>query len=261
MKQNIEDKDIIEILKSRPDLLSSAIKETNNFTLRNIIGSPAPLLPYMQPVPSIRPEFAKLDVGGYGLQVLIDRWDFLTVADIGSGEGAHAKILEQHGKEVTTVDMGKSKYFQKSDSSSAHSIIGNFMEIDTSKQFDCVWASHILEHQPNVQIFIKKLCDWVRPNGILAITVPPLKYQVVGGHLSLWTPGHLLYNLVLSGLNCRYAHVMFYHYNITAILRKEVIELPDLSFDYGDVELLREWLPSGFYEGIDGHSPDILTKF
>ncbi len=258
--QQISDQKILDLLKNRPDLLNLALKNLDRSSLKKLLGSPAALLPHMAPSPKIKPEYAKLDVSGLGLQILIDEWDFDTVVDIGSGEGAHSKILREKGKKVTEIDLGKSIYFQKSSNSYSNVILGDFNSLEPEETYDCVWASHILEHQPNVQSFINRLCSWIKPKGILAITVPPLKFEVVGGHLSLWTPGHLLYNLVFSGINCREAQVFTYHYNITVIVRNETFSLPELTFDYGDVGLLQNWLPPGFYEGVDGFAPDFMKQ-
>src|SRR5690606_36120022 len=82
--------------------------------------------------------------------------------------------------------------------------------------------------------------------GVLALTVPPLKSRIVGGHVSLWNAGLLLYNLVLAGFDCSRARILQYGYNISVILTKTPAELPrDLSFDRGDLRRLRPFLPGG----------------
>ena len=87
---------------------------------------------------------------------------------------------------------------------------------------------------------------------MLAITVPPAMHQIVGGHLSVWNAGLLLYHLILAGFDCRNAHVCQYGYNISVILRKRLIELPALHYDSGDINRLAQFLPDGLSEGFNG---------
>jgi hypothetical protein len=82
-----------------------------------------------------------------------------------------------------------------------------------------VWCSHVLEHQPNAGLFLAKLIRDCRDGGILAITVPPAKTEIVGGHVSLWNAGLLLYRLALTGIDCRDARVKTYGYNVSVIVR------------------------------------------
>ena len=42
----------------------------------------------------------------------------------------------------------------------------------------------------------------MKDDGVLAITVPPGESLVIGGHLTNWNAGILLYNLVLAGFDC-----------------------------------------------------------
>ncbi|WP_378949636.1 class I SAM-dependent methyltransferase [Mesorhizobium sp. ANAO-SY3R2] len=205
-------------------------------------------------VPSLvtRPEFSHLPRSGFGLQYLIDNYRFSTVLDVGSGEGAHALVLEGVGKKVTRLDLGKSAYFDK-DTDSDNVIVADLMTYQPSRVWDCVWASHVLEHQVDANRCIKKLGSLVAEGGILAVTVPPFKNNIVGGHVSAWNQGMLLYQFIMAGLDCRHAEFFKYGYNITLIIRKKEIELPEnMSFDIGDIEMLSEFFPAGFYHGIDG---------
>jgi SAM-dependent methyltransferase len=144
---------------------------------------------------------------------------------------------------VTAVDLGGSPYFAQKDER-VQVAVGNFNEMMFEKQFDCVWASHILEHQPDVQSFLNHVSAVLKEGGVLAITVPPLKHQIVAGHVSLWNAGLLLYRLVLARFDCRDARVLQYDYNISVILHKRTITLPDgISFDAGDLRKLRQFFP------------------
>lgn len=205
----------------------------------------------------LRDEFlplVKSSTAGQALQKLIDDYQFNTVLDVGSGQGLHAQILANHGKKVTTVDFGTSMYFQKSESNSdIDSFFGNFFDFPEEQEYECIWCSHTLEHQLNVNLFLTKMKRLLRQNGVLAITVPPLKHDVVGGHLSLWNAGTLMYNLVMAGFDCSKAAILQYGYNISIIVTKNEITLPDtLTYDRGDLELLADFFPPFVQQGFDG---------
>jgi len=166
--------------------------------------------------------------------------DCKTILDVGSGDGIHAKKFRESGKEVYTISL-----IPPAD------IIGDFLDIDLPK-FDCIWASHVLEHQRNVGLFLDKCFNTLKDDGLLAITVPPLKHEIVGGHVTLWNAGLLLYNLILAGFDCSKAIVKQYGYNISVILRKKAISHKDLLMDYGDIEKLSKYFPFEAVHGFDG---------
>jgi len=182
-------------------------------------------------------------MGSEAIQKLLSEYYFETVLDIGCGEGIHSEIFLQNGKQVTGIDYGRSCYFEKN-SGKFNSVIADFNTYEFGLEYDCVWCSHVLEHQININAFLKKVFSVLKEGGILALTVPPMKSVIVGGHVSLWNAGLLMYNLVLAGFNCRNAKVKTYGYNISLIVEKETIpELPQLHFDAGDIKLLSDYLP------------------
>jgi len=160
--------------------------------------------------------------------------DFRSVLDVGSG-GVHADIFKNAGKEVTTINLYNAD------------VVGNYLHHDF--KVDCIWASHVLEHQPNPNLFLRKCFRDLNENGILAVTVPPLKHDIVGGHVTLWNAGILLYQLVLAGFDCAQASVKTYGYNISVIVKKKPFTMPKLSMDSGDIEKLYPYLP--IKEGLD----------
>lgn len=189
-------------------------------------------------------------LSGVGLNYLLEKKKFKTVLDIGSGSGEHANEFEKFGKEVTRFDFGKSRAF----TDSGKVLIGDFVKHTFDKKYDLVWASHVLEHTVHTHAFLTKIHEAVKPNGLVAITVPPAKPEFVGGHVTLWTPALLLYRLVLAGFDCSNAKVFLYGYNISVILTatKNGIDISELAWDYNDINRLRQWLPKGLKVGIDG---------
>lgn len=206
---------------------------------------PEKIVPFRSP-------FNELPYAGLAMQVLIENYAFETVLDIGCGQGLHADCFLQHTKQVTSIDYGKSIYFEKNTTTHA-TILCDFNTYQFADTYDCVWASHVLEHQLNPHIFLKKIFALLKEGGVLAITVPPLKHNIVGGHVSLWNGGLLLYHLVLAGFDCVNASVFRYGYNISVIVKKCSIELPELAYDAGDIQRLAAFLPNGFTENAYGN--------
>lgn len=156
------------------------------------------------------------------------------ILDIGGGKARqHASFFEAAGHTVKVNDFFSSSNY-----------IGKFIDVNFDKQFDCVWCSHCLEHQLNVNTFLKKVNTVCKDGGLVCITVPPLKHTIVGGHVTLWNAGLLLYNLVMANFDCSEAMIRSYGYNISVILKKKYIDLPELVYDKGDLRTLRDFFPS-----------------
>ena len=167
--------------------------------------------------------------------------------DIGCGVGTHCDKFKDLGKSVVAIDLSN-RY--------SDAINENYIDYQFNKQFDCVWCCHVLEHQHNVQLFLQKIHSELKENGLLAITVPPLKHEIVGGHVTLWNAGLLIYNLVLAGFDCSHARIKTIGYDISIILNKNSITIPKLKHDRGDIETLKSYLPEFFYHGVDGQILD-----
>jgi SAM-dependent methyltransferase len=170
--------------------------------------------------------------------------DVRSVLDIGSGAGEQAAFLRARGKLVTTVSLGRAD------------VVADYLTTNLGP-VDGIWASHVLEHMPNVGAFLGKCFSDLRDDGVLAVTVPPAKHEIVGGHVSLWNAGLLLYRLVLAGFDCRAARVGTYGYNVSVIVRKVPAVLPALAMDAGDIERLAEFFPVAVAQGFDGELPNI----
>ena len=174
------------------------------------------------------------------------------ILDIGGGSGRHSLLFAERGNQVTYNDFydpGLTHPAVKVD-------VGDFM-LKRYSAFDVTWISHVLEHQTNVNAFLRKVIDSTWDDGLIAITVPPAKQDIVSGHYTLWNAGLVLYNLVMAGINTRNAAVLRYGYNISVLVRKEVITLPKMKYDYGDLTALKGFFPIELEWGIDSFNGDI----
>ena len=182
--------------------------------------------------------------GHLALQYCLGLKDVVSVLDVGSGGGIHSNLFDEAGFQVTAIDYGKSPLYVENPR--VRQIVADFNEYPFTEQFDCVWACHVLEHQLNPNLFLKKVHALTKEGGYAAITVPPLKQTIVGGHVTLWNAGMLLYHLVLAGFDCSDAHVRTYGYNVSVIVKKRSINvLPIIAYDSGDIRLIRDYLPDG----------------
>jgi len=175
-----------------------------------------------------------------------------SVLDVGSGGGEQALAFVRAGKEVTCVDYGVSVYAQAATAEAGYNrILGDFNLLLVGKLYDLVWSSHTLEHQPNVGVFLTKLNAFCRPGGWVCITVPVCHRAMWGGHLTLWTPGLLAYNTVLTGVDISQALLIHGRREFSLLYQPQPATLPSLSYDSGDIRALAPLLPPWCREGAD----------
>ena len=191
----------------------------------------------------IKFQYNKYIRGELAMKKLVSDYQFETVLDIGCGNGSASRFFTENGKVVTACDYGRSVSFK--DTMAKDVIIGDFNTLDFGdKKYDCIWCSHVLEHQLNVQSFLEKINSLLAEGGVLCVTVPPYKNQTLGGHVSWWSRGMLLYRLVLAGFDCTDAEICRYGYNISAIVKKKSISILNLlSYDGGDMMIIKNYLP------------------
>jgi len=202
-----------------------------------------------------------------GLIKLVENYNFNTVLDIGSGEGIHANYLRKVGKIVDTIDFGNSFYSSKSKDEITY--IGNFIEINFEKKYDCVFCSHILEHSLNIHLFLKKIHTLLNDNGVLLISVPPVRDKLVGGHVNQFTKGSMILHLIHSGFDCSEISYHTYGYNQTFILKKNDINIDKfkLVMDTDDLYTLKDFFPNALkkklkeseYKGVFLHRHKTLN--
>ena len=188
--------------------------------------------------------------------------DFQTVLDIGAGKMEATEEFIKNGKHVDICDFDDSLYFQNTtcDKGKINKLyLGDFLQVSIDKQYDALWCAHVLEHQLNPNIFLTKIHSLIKENGYLCIIVPPRKPTIVGGHVSIWNAGLLLYHLVHAGFDCSEAIVRQYDYNIGIIVKKRSMKLPKIHYDIGDLIKLQHFFPTALNLCNDSFNGDILN--
>src|SRR5262245_8659531 len=187
-------------------------------------------------MPATHPAATRPLMAAEALDKLLAEYDLQTVLDVGCAPGRPPERFRSAGKTATGIDIvGLADGV----------IVADYLRHEFERPFDCLWLSHVLEHQLNVNFFLRKVFADLREGGVLAVTVPPLKHAIVGGHVTLWNAGLVLYNLVLAGFDCRQARVKQYGYNISVITPKIPAAVPyrELHYDDGDIDLLARFFP------------------
>lgn len=195
------------------------------------------------------------------IKYAIKNLNFKTVLDVGAGRCLQTKFLKEKGKKVYTCD------FENIDGAHCSSNIkydysGDFLDINfNNEKFDFVFSSHVLEHQRNVGMFLDKMASLVSENGFICIVLPIRKPFVTGGHLSIWNPGILLYNLVMAGVDCSECCIIQKDYDIGLVVKfkKFDINKHSLTYDRGDVDLLSKYFPFELKEPFNGDIMNLNT--
>ena len=207
-------------------------------------------------------KFAPYNFLGEKILKMLIKKEFTTILDIGAGGLEATEQFIQNDKIVDICDFDDSAYYKNTtvDKTKINDrYIGDFFEIEFNKSYDAIWCAHVLEHVLNPNIFLKKIHSLIKEGGFLCIVVPPRKPQIIGGHVSLWNGGLLLYHLVLAGFDCSNAIVHQYDYNIGVIVKKKSINLPKLNYDIGDIIKLKEFFPKELRTETDSFNGDILN--
>jgi SAM-dependent methyltransferase len=179
---------------------------------------------------------------GDALYKFINDYSFTNLLEIGPGPGIQNRILKEHtSSSITTIDISN-KLFDAD-------ILSDYTLYKFEDQFDAIWCSHVLEHIIEPQTFLKKLYADLKEGGLLAITVPPLKHDIVQGHVTLWNAGLLLIHLIRAGFDCTDARVGTYGYNVSVIIRKKSIIDPEKSERSDQPYRLYDYLPNSIILG------------
>jgi len=168
--------------------------------------------------------------------------DPCSVTDMGTGWGISSKIFLHYGFNVTGLSLTDGLPSNLKSERYTH-VKEDFMMADVP-QADIVWASMIIEHMPNVGLFLERCRELTKPGGLLCIIAPtdPMSL-LVEGHLTFWTPAHLLINLVHAGLDCSEAEWYTQGRDLGLMVRRKDRPPIEFNYDRGDFKLLQPYLP------------------
>ena len=169
--------------------------------------------------------------------------------DIGCGQGLQGRMFQDYGKDVVGLTMSKNNGYAGECISKVEYV--DFLKYKSDKKFDIVWASHMLEHVPNVQEFVDKMKEHVKKGGIIAITVPAREKNILLTHVHSFSAGRILRYLLCAGIDCRNAEILEYGYNLSVIIpdiqfiseNYDVEGMQNQSADFQEVDHIFKYLP------------------
>jgi len=169
----------------------------------------------------------------------------LTVMDVGVGLGITSAAFLAFGYDVIGLSLEDAFPSVKAHKNYSH-VKEDLFDADLP-QADIVWASHIIEHMPNVGLFLERCRSLTKQDGWFCIVVPSAGMDLlVDGHLTFWTPAHLIYNMVLAGFDCSEAMYYTKGDDIGLVVRRKDRPYIDLGYDYGDLSALSPYFPVAF---------------
>lgn len=188
------------------------------------------------------------------LEYLVENFKFKTVLDIGCGTGDFFYFLHKnnitfkgHGIDLVNsedIAIHNFKY---------HKI--NFLDFKYEFLFDLIFSSHTIEHNPDTEIFLKHMFSLLKPNGIFCLIWPIPKPEIVGGHVHIFNMGLMLYNIVRLGIDCRHVSMIKCGYNQAIIGKYKTFDLPSLTYNRFEIDLLSKYFPFPAKQGFDGDNP------
>lgn len=122
-----------------------------------------------------------------------------TILDIGCGPGIHLNYFRS--KELVGTGLDRNPDYFRFHGEIEH--VEGIRQLD-GRQFDYVFASHVLEHYPNTFATILDWRCYLKDGGTMIIFVPPFNRDVSNDHWSTgWNVGQLAMTLVAAGFDCR----------------------------------------------------------
>ncbi len=252
MKQSQEEKDLLDDIYEK----KSKVTYDFNYISSAVNGQKAILGTVEADVSGRFGRWAKEDFRAQKLaQLSTQAISNGSILDVGGGNLLAASFFANKKFEVDVCDFGTSPYLSNDalkNSGIRDFIDGDFNSIEIHKKYDLIWTAHVLEHQLNVHQFLEKVVHLIKDDGFIALAVPPRKPFIVSGHINLFNPGLLLYRVILAGVDCSDAKIFQYDGNICLLVKVKKIKLPNLNYDLGDIEILKEYFPNSPTDGFNG---------
>ncbi len=149
-----------------------------------------------------------------------------TVLDVGLGYGHHSVYFADRGFQVTGITTHCTAALQRL----AETKRFTFRQMDMhwldfeDETFDLVWSHHSLEHTFSPMLALREWLRVLKKEGLLAVTVPPHKAEIVSGHFNVgWSVGQLIYLLGVCGYEIRSGRFVEEGYNVRALVRRPLV--------------------------------------
>lgn len=175
--------------------------------------------------------------------------------DVGCGTGDFLLTCKTNGWNVVGVEPNKNAQelaVSKLNKNKNTEIVSDINEV-TSQQFDVITLWHVLEHVPDLEIYILKLKTLLKPNGVLVIAVPNYKSYDAMHYKQFWAafdvPRHLWH------FSKKSIQLLFTNYKM------KVTKIIPMKFDSFYVSLLSEKYKTGNSNYLSAFYIGLLSNF
>jgi 2-polyprenyl-3-methyl-5-hydroxy-6-metoxy-1,4-benzoquinol methylase len=182
--------------------------------------------------------------------------------DIGCGTGDFLLICKNNGWKVAGVEpnaKAKIATENKLKGVSTSEIYSEINQLNNEAQFDVITLWHVLEHVPNLEVYISTLKKFLKPNGVLIVAVPNFKSYDANYYKQFWAafdvPRHLWH------FSKKSIRLLFEKHEMS------VVKILPMWFDSFYVSLLSEKYKNGkgnflkaFYIGLISNIKAVASK-
>ncbi len=111
----------------------------------------------------------------YISELLFNDFKYITdkkIFEIGSGAGRFTEILSKYSKEIYTIDLSKSIFYNvEKNNPNVCRIKGNFFNLKPKGKFDVIICRGVLQHTPYPMIYLQKLFEFCKDNGVVIFDI------------------------------------------------------------------------------------------
>jgi SAM-dependent methyltransferase len=196
---------------------------------------------------------------GLILDELFKRYEFDSVLDIGCGKGDLFNNLNERGIKYTGtgVDLMSKELVEVDTFKYIEADFNNWL---TEEKFDLIFTSHVIEHNPNTELFLQNFFSFAKEGGTFCLIWPKPKPRIVGGHVHTFNMGLMLYNIIRTGIDCSKVEMYQAGYNLCILGTVKRFELPELTYNKHEIETFKSKFPFPAIQGFDGDSPSGFKK-
>lgn len=179
-----------------------------------------------------------------------------SILDIGAGPGYHCDYFGERGLLPVACDRFPETFLFRDRIPLVRSI-----EELRDRKFDYVFASHVLEHQPDTFTALTAWRTLLVPEGSILIIVPPYVPEPTDDHWNIgWNIGQLALLLVAAGFDCSRSLFLKTGHNICGMGMRR-----DIPPTYCNIAASLPYLPRGlaearFTSGPNSHLPGAVCR-